>query len=233
MTRSEILQIARPILFNTDMVRAILDDRKTETRRVIKTAKGKILECDSRINIYGYIFARVENDGEQWLEEIRAIYEPGDYLYVRETWGVYNRNWWEADYFMYRADYPDGAITYKFDEHICDLPKWRPSIHMPKEAARIFLRVTDVRVERLQDITQAEAISEGVLNSKQCETPEYQEAVSSALKSGAKPPLGYTPIERFVGVWNSTLKKSDLDRYGWDENPWVWAIEFERVEVER
>ena len=130
--------------------------------------------------------------------------QPGDILYVRETWGTYNRNWWEADYFMYRADYPKKASTYMHSDGIvCDLPKWRPSIHMPKEAARIFLRVTDVRVERLKEISASQAMDEG-----------------------------FTDWNDLVRGWNNTIPKKDLDKYGWDASPWVWVIEFERVEVE-
>lgn len=112
----------KPILFNTEMVRAILEDRKTVTRRIVKPP---------------------------------ALYSIDDILYVRETWGDYSEcTPGGVGYYLYRADYPDGAKHYDFDGYKCDLPRWRPSVHMPKEAARLFLRVTDVRVERLQDIDE-------------------------------------------------------------------------------
>lgn len=95
--------------------------------------------------------------------------------------------------------------------------KWRPSIHMPKEAVRIWLKVTDVRVERLQDITDEQAKAEGA-NWKNGKNVGFEEKMRR------------TAVERFAEIWNSTIKKSDLDRYGWDANPWVWVIEFERFE---
>ena len=89
---------------------------------------------------------------------------------------------------------------------------WHPSIHMPKEAARIWLKVTDVRVERLQDITSEQICKEGV----EVEEPHVLN--------------GEEKRYAFSSLWNSTIKKSDLDRYGWDASPWVWVIEFERCE---
>ena len=97
--------------------------------------------------------------------------------------------------------------------------KWKPSIRMPKEAARIWLKVTDVRVERLQEITEAGAEAEGAVNNiGMIHAPdnEYDHI--------------HTAKEHFIEIWNSTIKKSDIDRYGWDANPYVWVIEFERCE---
>ena len=187
----------KPILFNTEMVRAILDGRKTCTRRVVKLPK----------NMSGRPVGKNGDIGLMYLAGIkRPPYQPGDIIYIRETWGTYSKNWWEADYFMYRADYPNGATTYTYSDGIvCDLPKWHPSIHMPKEAARVWLKVTDVRVERLQDMTDDDTEAEGCF--------DY---TSTALG--------------FPDVWDSTIKKSDLDHYGWDANPWVWVIEFKRCE---
>jgi hypothetical protein len=104
---------------------------------------------------------------------------------------------------MYRADYTDAEKYYKNGKEVAI--RWHPSIHMPKEAARIFLRVTNVRVERLQDMTDDDAEAEGCF--------DY---TSTALG--------------FPDVWDSTIKKSNLDFYGWDANPLVWVIEFERCE---
>ena len=117
----------------------------------------------------------------------------------------------------------------------------RPSIHMPKEAARIWLKVKDVRVERLQDIAEEQALSEGVpddldypISKVYCPRCRGEGLIGTVGVS-----LGYmevdcpycdTAIKRFKNLWNSTIKKSDLDRYGWDANPWVWVIEFERCE---
>lgn len=196
-----------PILFNTEMVRAILDGRKTCTRRIMKPQLTAH---------YGTQYAK-------------PPYVPGDILYVRETWGTYSKNWWEADYFMYRADYPNGATTYTYSDGIvCDLPKWHPSIHMPKEAARIWLRVVDVQLERLQDISNDEAIAEGAqgiecnhVNADSC-------GCTDCMNTGWIEP----PIVGFMQIWDGTIKKSELDLYGWEANPWVWVIEFERCDKE-
>lgn len=212
MKRDEILQIAKPILFNTDMVRAILDGRKTVTRRVIKP-QPKFSLC--------YTFAGCDNGTWKypsdsayvyWGEEYRLPdfiteddkkmawkppYHTDDILYVRETWVQA-----AAHTLFYRADNSIQNIL------------WRPSIHMPKEAARIFLRVTNVRVERLQDIT-----ADGIRN----------EGLSSMCVHSGDMEIAQ---KEFAILWDATIKKSDLDRYGWDANPWVWVIEFERIEVE-
>lgn len=209
MTRDELLKTAKPILFNTDMVRAILDGRKTVTRRCVKP-KSK--------SAYGFYVLTNKSDGSfagvyDYDEDENAFDKPqkqpaykGDILYVRETWGRYS---------VCEGVVPD--IYYKAVGNAPDKIKWIPSIHMPKEAARIFLRVTDVRVERLQDMRYADCLAEGVrLN------PIHEMDLSGD-------PL--IAREKFAGVWDSTVKKSDLDSYGWAANPWVWVIEFERVEV--
>lgn len=229
MNSEEVLSIAKPILFNTDKIRAILDERTMVARLAVHRGKS-YPEYHGRDQFYA-IVDHLNNDYKNWYagfyndydvfvdssgkQQIDALYwkapcKPGDFLYVRETWGCYERNWWEAGYFLYKADYPDGVSTYEFDGHICNLPKWRPSIHMPKEAARIFLRVTDIRVERLQDITSDQIDREGV------ET-EYPFVLNGEERRYA-----------FSQLWTSTLKKSDLAHYGWDANLWVWVIEFER-----
>lgn len=207
---------ALPILFNTEMVRAILDGRKTCTRRVIKLPEnmdgvpvGKSGDCN---NPLGFMYPGCIK---------RPPYQPGDILYVRETWCALPVN--EAGHmrghsiYYYRADgdlRPEGWRG-----------KWRPSIHMPKEAARIWLKVTDVRVERLQDITPKGAESEGVGNLF------YDDIGYGEKNYGTEVDTEYgIAKEQFAWLWESTIKKSDLDRYGWDANPWVWVIEFERCE---
>lgn len=209
----------KPILFNTDMVRAILDGRKTCTRRVVKPQWEECPHCKYVHN--EYIYDKLAQNvycarcGYPMEPERKAPYKPGDILYVRETWGIYTESWLDADYFMYKADYPANAATYTHqDGTICDLPRWRPSIHMPKEAARIWLKVTNVRVERLNEITDKGAEREGA-------QPDY--------------PFDYDVdkwpnLEHFKKIWNSTIKKSDIDRYGWDANPYVFVIEFVKID---
>lgn len=153
-----------------------------------------------------------ETDHQEYGEKFFKLpYQPGDILYVRETWSEIKNADGSHKKYVYKASdqYPFGESRYiiKFN--------WKPSIHMPKEAARIWLMVTDVRVERLQDITEDGAKEEGA-NFK------------NGKNVGLEEKMRRTAIERFAEIWNSTIKKTDLDRYGWDANPWVWVIEFER-----
>ena len=187
----------KPILFNTEMVRAILDGRKDATRRIVKGfIPDDAVWGYTAFTPKGYISCRgtfADGYGEKFF---KLPCESGDILYVRETWKkAPNRYYYYEDW--QRND-------------IADITKWKPSIHMPKEAARIWLKVTDVRVERLQEITEVQAQAEGC---------------NSGLLTGACTARG-----QFEDLWNSTVKKSDIDRYGWDANPWVWVIEFERCE---
>ncbi len=207
MTRSEILQIAKPILFNTEMVRVILDGRKTETRRVVKSQHLRVLDSP-------YHKEHPEVSDKVLLKKLcEPPYKPCDYLYVRETWApMYPDDVSEKVVgYMYKAD--GGRMTVEDYDRLFPNGKkwtwpgiWRPSIHMPKEAARIFLRVMKVKVERLQDITEEQAEREGC--------SDYASTANG-----------------FFYIWDSTVKKSDIDRYGWDANPWVWVIEFEKMEV--
>ena len=193
----------KPILFNTEMVQAILDGRKTCTRRVIKLPK----------NMSGRPVGKRGDIGFMYLGGIkRPPYQQGDILYVLETWGhPISLN--SDKQYVFRAD-KIAESGFKNDSHI-----WHPSIHMPKEAARIWLKVTNVRVERLQDITEDGAEAEGAIDNRgfiHSPENEYDRI--------------YTAREHFIGIWDRTIKKSDLDIYGWDANPWVWVIEFERCE---
>lgn len=193
-----------PILFNTEMVRAILDDRKTCTRRVVKYDKA-----DDVLNSP----AKKENPDipdKQFIKYlVKMPYEVGDILYVRETWTdhyIPNEIGKPELQYCYKAD----GVDIKAECLPGENNRWYPSIHMPKEAARIWLKVTDVRVERLQDITEIQAQAEGC---------------NSGLLTGPCNARG-----QFENLWNRTIKKSDLDIYGWKANPWVWVIEFERCE---
>lgn len=202
----------KPILFNTEMVRAILDGRKSCTRRLVKPEPQGYFEV-SEEPLYVY-----DTDGKQG--KITPPYQSGDVLYIRETWTE------ECEKYYYRADYggdyldPCETLSGGYPASCRNHPgcdgcmatstriHWRPSIHMPKEAARIWLKVTDVRVERLQEIPGEDLIKEGI------------DLFQSNYVRDA--------FDEFTNIWNSTIKKSDLNCYGWDANPWVWVIEFER-----
>lgn len=215
----------KPILFNTEMVRAILDGRKTCTRRVIKpqpqsrlcyTYAGSHKGCIGKWTypnrgaheFWGEEYKLPENiKDEELSKRWNPPYHTDDILYVRETYG---------------EGYEDGTYIYRADDKLADLHTfnesskliYHPSIHMPKGAARIWLKVTDVRVERLREISAESALAEGA--DKYIHT-------NGGLDENMT-------ITSFIGIWNSTIKKSDIDRYGWDANPYVWIIEFERCE---
>lgn len=203
----------KPILFNTEMVRAILNGRKCCTRRVVKFPVNRYTNNVPLAD--KIVLQELRCDKANFLEEpffsfgMNLPYQPGDILYVRETWS---------------EGYEDGTYIYRADDKLADLPTFKesskliyhPSIHMPKEAARIWLKVTDVRVERLQEITEVGIQKEGVeVDPKEC-VGKFDFISELFLL--------------FQRLWDSTIKKSDLDRHGWDANPWVWTIEFERCE---
>lgn len=240
--RKEILLKAKPILFNTEMVRAILDGRKTVTRRAVKL-KYSNTHLEMRTDKYGTRLIEIQNedpgvtviknpDGTTthkllaYIERM-PLYRPGDILYVRETWGISNFDIDEqAVHIVYKAGnekencqkitIPKDKFERLYNNYSESEPDWHPSIHMPKEAARIFLRVTGVRVERLQDIDGRGILAEGMDNGH------------------SNPTMGrrWENMQRmaFSALWNSTIKKKDLDKYGWGANPWVWVIEFERID---
>ena len=211
----------KPILFNTEMVRAILDGRKTCTRRLVKPQPdekhtyplGFVTDSTEKKEVGCFGFGIDEYGGS--IKYVKAPYQPGDTLYVRETWMDY------AGLTMYKAD----CDIYRLDSLNFAGFGWKPSIHMPKEAARIWLKVTDVRVERLQEITEDGAKNEG---AKQC-YEQINTIENKPVTYLADDNRGYYVLG-FKKVWNSTIKKSDLDRYGWNANSWVWVIEFERCE---
>lgn len=221
-----------PILFNTDMVRAILDGRKTVTRRICKEANELTIPdmsfYDSEKRTYAvHNFADKEHTDQLSTAERTCPICPGDILYVRES--VFQGVGHYLDVsgetvcvltndFEYYADGLHEKDHWK-DKHEHTWMHRRPSIHMPKEAARIWLKVKDVRVERLQEITEVQAKAEGAIDNRgfiHSPDNEYDHI--------------HTAKEHFSEIWNSTIKKSDLDRYGWDASPWVWVIEFERCD---
>lgn len=218
-----------PILFNTDMVRAILDGLKGVTRRLgsWKIAKFNV---DRNGTVTATVFKetkrgkKVSNFAGGTMEEfIKTFsdYQPGDTMYVRETWSELSFG------YVYKAD---GENI----DHLGNIIRWRPSIHMPKEAARIWLKVKDVRVERLQEITEIQTEEEGLNLTPPC-LHQVSEDSYCDLDGPCTSKIKYCDMSagEYFGkvLWDSTIKKSNIDRYGWDANPWVWVIEFERIEV--
>ena len=193
-----------PILFNTDMVWALLENRKTVTRRVLKPQPVKDelrichwKDCHWMEGGIGFPASGIED---------HAPYHVGDILYVRETWSICDNLWDGTDIVIYRAGYNGGQNA---------SIKWRPPIHMPHEFARIFLRVTGMRVERLGEITEEQAQAEGFFKG---------------WKRTEQSSMALTATQAFMWSWDYLIKPADRALYGWAANPWVWVIEFERCE---
>ena len=212
----------KPILFNTEMVRAILDGRKSCTRRICKDANEYTVPDMDFYNADMRTYAVHNYADKEHIEQLSTAERtcpicPGDILYVRETWQyLYELDGNEQIIEGTGKYYYAATDTIPFDTYVDasgvthERVPWKPSIQMPKEAARIWLKVTDVRVERLQDMDKMDAAKEGI-DTRLCIS------------------LGHA-LMKFKKLWNSTIKKSDIDRYGWDANPWVWVIEFEPCE---
>lgn len=198
----------KPILFNTQMVKAILEGWKTVTRRVIKPQPYSQVFTKA-VGLSGFF---VTQGGSLYIPQ----YQPGDILYVRETWQFFPcidcvksmcdttpQTYEDSDSvtegcWIYRADYTESD-----QKRVC----WHPSIHMPKEAARIFLRVKDVRAEPLKNIKYFDCLAEGI---------PYRQMEDDIIRD-------------FAELWDSTIKPADRASYGWEANPWVWVIEFEQI----
>lgn len=203
--------IERGMIFNGEMVSAILDSRKTQTRRIVKGADGAVKFCKEwDINGEEIFVVLGEKDHTGMNPVLGAISCPfggvGDRIWVRETWARYNIDQNSHD-IAYRATTP------------ADWPeegRWRPSIHMPRWASRILLEITDVRVERLREISQADAEAEGVGKLKKGFWKNYQP--------------GWTEFQLTARGSFATLWKSIYGDESWYADPWVWVIEFKRIE---
>lgn len=214
-----MVNCTKSMLFSTEMVRALLEGRKSVTRRhPFQMPEDYNMLKGLYRNDNGRLCALFQCQSDPTTEAVYCRYDQGVILWVREPWqfipcsdcqmkqkGICSekpttyrsRNFSGEGCFVYRADYPErGSI------------KWRPSIHMPREAARIFLRVTGVRVERMRDMVLGDVLVEGIT-----EADTYE-----------------STWDRWHQTWNSTIKPKDLGSYGWEENPWVWVISFERIE---
>lgn len=200
----------KPILFSTQMVQSILEGRKTMTRRIIKP-QPKLIESSGR----WYWEKALDVNGSPLVDASRNWWEyygtspygkVGEVLWVRETW-VHT-----GAYFIYKAGnkWSDEWLN---DDYVPtgEKIKWKPSIFMPKEACRIFLEITDIRVERLQEISEEDAIKEGI---------------SKCRPTNSKKGMYHTaPIGLFKELWQSINGKES-----WDSNPFVWVIEFKRID---
>lgn len=221
----------KSILFNTAMVRAILDGKKTCTRRIIKGAStayeplGYVLYPTDDKNLGNLVWGV----GGAKVCHTKPPFKVGDILYVRETWA----NTWTPEGevgFVYKADGEPKDFPYWGNAKQVKHEVWMPSIHMPKKAARIFLKVISVKVERLKDITDEGCLNEGIREfTKDGIVKKYD--TEPNMYSWEKMPR--TPREAFEELWNSTLQLKGKWN-GWtnlfEYNPWIWVIEFEKVE---
>lgn len=218
----------RPVLMNAFSINAILKSRKRQTRRVIRPQPGMFFTTFSKLEIFKSVLHAIYKDGAM----VRCPYgNVGDRLWVRETWAAergYNNLaprdiegqyasienvdlWWRADHASdRRLDAKPG--------------KWRPSIFMPRWASRITLEITDIRIERVQDISEADAIVEGVSDARMFLPGEF-EVEPAQKKTGLS-----LPVWRFMHLWNSINGKRGYD---WPSNPWVWIIEFKLLKGEQ
>lgn len=216
------------------MVQAILEGRKSQTRRIIKsrhesglfqigkTMDGSITEITS--------LDWDERPKNDCCNDIKPIAMVGDVLWVRETWlQIHKDVEFEGRYseFVYKADMVEnenkfGHIKNPVGKRFIDSWKWKPSIFMPKEAARIFLKVTRVRAERLHDISEADAISEGIEKLPVWKNRVVENIYTNYMKDGRGP---QTPRLSFISLWESINGKESLA-----SNPWVWVYDFTKVE---
>ena len=218
----------KPILFNTAMVQAILEGRKTVTRRAIKPQPAGELRPMGRGSCWPGCF---EAPGEERI--YRPPYQPGDVLYVRETWRPYSA--WIGSSCGCEIEYKAGGME-QFEGLPIAVPKykesWRPSIHMPRAAARIFLRVTAVKAARLQEVEKEDVLREGVEPKYYAGGCKCAWAFEGCMEKPCTNRDGYIDLCHwmpFSGLWDKTVKPADRSAYGWEANPWVWVIEFERI----
>jgi len=217
-----MLKKEKPIIFSTEMVRAILENRKSKTRRVIKPQPPENSIC------HGWVMSSTEpkNEGcagfgpdENCVNHYsKCPWEVGQILWVRETWSQLDADYRAVTGKFDIEEFKGCPIIYKADENPEHFNYWRSSIYMPRSAARLLLKVKDIRVERLQEITEEDARCEGCI--------DYHDKIGDG-KLGDVAEFDLTARDVFADLWESiNLKRG----YGWHLNPWVFVISFEKVE---
>lgn len=209
----------RPILFNREMVRAVLDGRKTQTRRIMNPQpefeQGYEAPHEHEIGIFWKDEESL--DSIEHLISLCPYGKPGDELWVRETW----QTWCEFDHLSPGKLPEDADIQYPAT---CDhwVSKERPSIHMPRWASRIQLKITNVRVERLLDISEQDALAEGIARSTRRVLGGHETIYKDYVDVGH---YFHSPKKSFESLWVS-INGPD----SWDSNPYLWVIQFEKIE---
>lgn len=201
----------KPIIFSTPMVQAILQGEKTQTRRIIKVKQGKKVEYDNSEMRKCFLIA-----GNGYIKALKCPYKVGDILWVRETWHPKRHSFPIGEHYEYKA-------TAKEDGNPTD-ESWKPSIHMPKEACRIFLKLKSIRIQRLNDISESDAIAEGI-KKIEGKVIGYPFGISFKYSNGIN---NYsTPIEAYMSLWEKINGKGS-----WAENPWVWVYDFKVIDTD-
>lgn len=206
----------RGMIFNAEMVRAILDGRKTQTRRMLTPRQLEMIGYAAQAGeCYPLESGQQHANSQAYYREWCPFGAVGDRIWVRETWAEAGGNAPELQ--LYRANYPDHVPSHY--EHLkpAEEIRWRPSIHMPRWASRITLEITDVRVERLNAISESDAQAEGVTQLRGGFWKHYQPGWTQHQLSARG---------SFVTLWKSLYGDES-----WHSNPWVWVIEFKRVEA--
>jgi hypothetical protein len=234
----------RPILFSTEMVRAILEGRKTQTRRVVKPRQVSLADAEAIDHVGNGEFVPVRNKRHGPFAFKCPYGQPGDILWVRETWAWGKR--FSEDYALTLETIPKAKPEYAEIWYLADdgLERWKPSIHMPRWAARLFLTVKSVRIERLQEITEEDAKAEGAQpeieirsfeDADYCEKTGYRYAFSKLWDSiNAKPRPVYEEgrIVSYVSYpWEDIQEMRTYMGKPWllVGNPWVFVISFEVI----
>jgi hypothetical protein len=241
----------RGILFSAEMVRALLDGLKTQTRRVVKLPPWTAsVTVDAGGTIFGpgpYLKAHRAQpvpDDVGAMERVHCPYGyPGDRLWVRETWAPFyaggnslafpQPDMFEANAIRYRATpdhvtaYPTSISTWESRPTSTREHPWRPSIFMPRWASRLLLEIVEVRVQRLHDLTEKDALAEGISEVPFFPDDGYPLCVGYMVgKDDKRTALDQTPIQTFTKLWTS-INGAD----SWAANPWVWALTFKRIDA--
>lgn len=190
----------RPILFNGPMVRALLEGRKTQTRRIVKAAKDPNIGC-------WMTPGEIALDSTTVQECISPYGQPGDRLWVRETFQRFT----DDGETIYRADQKSFDLMNDLKRDECLEARWRPAIHMPRWASRILLEVVSVRVERLNDISEADSIVECLQRTQDGHAWHVEDEIHRAT----------SPVDSYASLWEAINGPGS-----WDANPWVWVVEF-------
>ena len=188
----------RPIIFSSEMVKAILDGRKTQTRRPCKFQDAENYYINHSTGAW-----QCHTIFDDKLYQVKCPYAIGNRLWVRETWGIYSGG---EDGDLIPGTIPSSSLVYRATDDMGDLKGWKPSLFMPRWASRITLEIVDVKVERLRDMSEHDAI-------KQSFSPQENSLA-----------LAY-----FIQYWNSLYTKKP--EYQWEANPWAWVIEFRKMAV--